>query len=131
VNYTLYRAEKTEFDGFYNNHISSSVEKMKFSSSSFKDEQTLEELEFWNNISLIGGEPVKYPNDIKFHFPKSPLCDLTKIKSTLTEFIPKAHELEGIGNSLGYLGLPGTYFTLHTEDYDLCSVSYLHGGSPK
>jgi len=40
-------------------------------------------------------------------------------------------EIQGINTSYIYHGLKSSFFALHTEDYDLCSISYLHRGAPK
>jgi len=40
-------------------------------------------------------------------------------------------EIQGINTPYIYHGLNSSFFALHTEDYDLCSISYLHRGAPK
>lgn len=37
----------------------------------------------------------------------------------------------GITEPYAYYGYPRSYFPLHREDLDLCSVNYLHQGKPK
>ena len=40
-------------------------------------------------------------------------------------------EILGINTPYIYHGFKSFFFALHTEDYDLCSISYLHRGAPK
>jgi len=40
-------------------------------------------------------------------------------------------EIPGINTPYIYHGFKSSFFALHTGDYDLCSISYLHQGAPK
>lgn len=81
---TEYKISPVEsFDGcFYNNiqllpekEIDFRIEKIS-SKTNIMDEDT-----FWDSIT--DGKSTHYLNDTKFQFPPSPLCDLTRMRSTL------------------------------------------------
>ena len=40
-------------------------------------------------------------------------------------------EIPGISSDYFYLGLPGSAFTIHLEDYNLHSLNFLQSGWPK
>ena len=39
--------------------------------------------------------------------------------------------MQGINQIMSYIGLPASFFTLHKEDGDLASISYLVQGKAK
>ncbi|RZK47892.1 MAG: hypothetical protein EOO99_12010 [Pedobacter sp.] len=45
--------------------------------------------------------------------------------------MPSACDISGITKPFAYYGYPKSYFPIHREDYDLCSINYLLQGAPK
>jgi [histone H3]-trimethyl-L-lysine9/36 demethylase len=83
---------------------------------------------FWKNICF---SPPLYGADVPGSVMDQGIpWSLSELKSILSCGL-KNVVLSGINDPYLYAGCWKSMFGWHTEDYDLCSINYLHLGKPK
>lgn len=98
---------------------------------------------FWKGLSIRHKKSSKKNrnNDVFYGSDVSGTCFPTELKEwnlhnfgrneSILHKLPNKKWIEGIQRSLCYVGSMNSLFTCHSEDRNLCALSYVHVGAPK
>lgn len=138
--YSVQRIEKTNARGVYMQKTKSINKRMslnefrELATSTEYMEPNVDRLEldraYWSSLELATHKPIYADGFEGSLFDKSGTgWNLNKLGDILCDLDSNA--FPGITSPFLYIGMWRTSFAMHTEDWDLCSINYLHFGKPK